>query len=181
MKKLLLSAVLVASLGAVTVANAATGGTITINGQVSSSTCNVTIGGSASPTITLPTMIDVMLPQGTSGGWTAFTMSLSGCTTIGSYTKVFPYFTGTQIDAANGYLKNATVGGSNVEVVLSNAQNTTNALTLQNGSGNQNAGSASLSAGTATFNYYAGYIAPAGAGATAGGVNTTVQYALNYQ
>ena len=32
-----------------------------------------------------------------------------------------------------------------------------------------------------SFTYYAGYVAPAGTGATVGGVTSTVQYALNYQ
>ena len=91
---------------------------------------------------------------------------------------MYPYFTGSQIDTGNGYLKNT--GTSNVEVALSNTNSLANPLTLQNGSGNQNAGTQLLSASTPTFSYYAGYVAPSG-GVVAGGVSTSVQYALNYQ
>jgi type 1 fimbria pilin len=65
-----------------------------------------------------------------------------------------------------------------VQVALSNAASTTGALTLQNASGSQNAGFQSMTANS-TFAYFAGYVAAAQA--TAGGVSTTVQYALNYQ
>lgn len=188
MNKLLLSAALAAVIGAVAfapqAANAAstTSGTITINGSVVASTCNVAVNGSASPTITLPTVVNTMLPTtGSSGGWTAVNMVLTGCTAItgSSYTSVYPYFTGSQIDSSTGYLKNATSGGSNVEVALSNGQSTTGALTLAGAANAQNAGTLGAAA-NGSFNYYAGYVATAGA-ASVGGVSTTVQYALNYQ
>jgi major type 1 subunit fimbrin (pilin) len=185
MKKLLLSAVLAASFVAIS-ANAATtsSGTITIKGQVVSSTCNVAVNGSQNPTITLPTYDTNTLLSGVSAGWTPVTMSLTGCTAVTGQTQVFPYFTGTSIDTASGYLKNATgAGNSNVEVAFSTTQSISGALQLQNGSGAQGAGTATLpTTGTnaPSFTYYAGYIA-FGANATAGAVNTNVQYALNYQ
>jgi major type 1 subunit fimbrin (pilin) len=190
MKKLLLSAVLAASFGAVAVANAATpvtSGTITITGQVISPTCTVTVNGSANPTINLTPYYDTnALTQGNAVSWTAVTMTLTNCGVTTNATKVYPYFTGANIDTSTGYLKNtiaAGSGGSNVEIALSNSQALSGALTLQNGSGSQNAGTATLpTSGTATltFNYYAAYVA-ATANATAGGVSTSVQYALNYQ
>ena len=185
MNKLLLSAALVAGLGVVALgaqtANAATAssGTITITGQVVSSTCNVLVNGSASPSIALPVLDTNTLTAGTSGGWTAVNMVLNGCGAVAGYTKVLPHFSGANIDTANGYLKNTTSGGSNVEIALSTSQGTAGALTLASTSGNQGAGSMLLSAAGATFNYYAGYVATAAA--TAGGVNTSVQYDLNYQ
>lgn len=196
MKKLLLSAVLVASLGAVAVANAAntSTGTITINGQIVSSTCNVAINDSNNPTITLPTYdTGALATAGAATGWTAFTMVLSGCTAVTGVptpgtnpTKVFPYFTGTNIDTTTGYLKNTITsgsGGSNVEIALSNGQTATagatGALALAAASGSQNV-TAQLLSGNPSFTFYAGYVAN-GAAATAGAVSTTVQYALNYQ
>ncbi len=184
MNKLLLSAALAATLGVVafapqTASAASSSGTITINGSIVASTCNVAVNGSASPTVTLPTLINTMLPVGTSGGWTAVNMVLTGCTAIGSYTAVYPYFTGAQIDSTTGYLKNATGGGSNVQVALSTSQGTAGALTLQGAAGAQGAGTQTMTANS-TFAYYAGYVANA-ANATVGGVSTTVQYALNYQ
>jgi|APAra7269096768_1048522.scaffolds.fasta_scaffold06441_2 major type 1 subunit fimbrin (pilin) len=187
MKKLLLSAVLAASFVALS-ANAATStGTITIKGQVVSSTCNVAVNGSQSPTITLPTYdTNALAAVNASAGWTPVTMALTGCTAVSNLTSntVFPYFTGSNIDTTTGYLKNATgAGNSNVQVAFSTSQSLAGALTLQSASGAQGAGSVALpTTGTAnlSFTYYAGYVA-ATAAATAGAVNTTVQYALNYQ
>jgi major type 1 subunit fimbrin (pilin) len=185
MKKLLLSAVLVASLGAVAVANAASSstGTITISGSVVASTCAVLVNGNASPTITLNPMINTMLPAGASGGWTAVTMAVTNCAAVAGWSKVYPYFSGAGIDSTNGYLLNTAASGSNVEIALSNTQAITGALTLNGASGSQGAGTMNLSgAGSnGSFTYYAGYVAPTGAGATVGGVTSTVQYALNYQ
>lgn len=182
MNKLLLSAALAATLGVVASANAATnssGGTISFTGTIVTSTCGVLVNNSVSPSIQLATVDTGSLPAGTSGGWTPVNMVLSGCTAITGYTKVIPHFTGQNIDATNGYLKNTTTGGSNVEVALSTNQSTAGALSLQAASNAQGAGSMLLSASGVTFNYYAGYVASAAA--TAGGVSTSVQYELDYQ
>ncbi|WP_243042127.1 fimbrial protein [Dyella sedimenti] len=191
MKKLLISAVIAASLGAVAVANAATpvtSGTITFTGKVIAPTCTVSVNnGPASQTVNLTPYYDTTaLTQGNAVGWTPVTLTLSNCGATANASKVYPYFTGANIDAANGYLANTVTsgnGGSNVEVVLSSDQSLGNALTLQNASGSQGAGTANLpTSGTSTlsFTYYAAYVA-AKADATAGTVNTSVQYALNYQ
>ncbi len=194
MKKLLLSAVLVATLGAVAVANAATpvsSGTITVAGKIVTSTCAVTANGSQNPTITLPTLDTNALPAGASAGWTALTFAVTGCSAVSNLTSntVSTYFSSTNVDPTTGYLKNTTTtGGSNVQVVLSNSQSAVvganNALALNAAAGLQFAQTAALpttgSSGTATFNYYVGYVAGTSA-ATAGLVNTTVQYALSYQ
>lgn len=186
MKKLLLSAVLAASFVALS-ANAATtsSGTITVTGKVVSSTCNVTFNGVQSPTITLPTYDTNTLTSGVSAGWTPVTMALTGCAAVTSpaATTVFPYFTGSNIDTVSGYLKNATgAGNSNVEIAFSTTQSLTGALSLNQGSGAQGAGTMNLTGtgSNASVTYYAGYVAY-GANATAGNVNTNVQYALNYQ
>jgi major type 1 subunit fimbrin (pilin) len=187
MKKLLLSAVLVATLGAATVANAASTstGTITVTGTVVASTCAVAVNGSQNPTVPLGNMIASMLPAGSAGGWQPVNMVISGCTAVTGYTNVIPYFSGTGVDTGNGYLKNTFgAGASNVEVALSTTQSLGGVLTLQNASGSQNAGTTPLTSqgsNTVTLSYYAGFMNSSGVAATAGGVNATVQYALNYQ
>jgi major type 1 subunit fimbrin (pilin) len=187
MKKTLLTAALLTAFGVAAVAPVraanTSSGTITFNGSLTASTCTVAVnGGSSTTTVTLPTtplVNGVLGSAGTSAGWTAVTLTLSGCTSLTGYTKVYPYFSGSGIDTTTGYLSN-TGTATNVEVALSNTNSLTNVLTLQNASGNQNAGTQLLSATTPTFSYYAGYVATTGA-ATAGGVTASVQYTLNYQ
>jgi major type 1 subunit fimbrin (pilin) len=188
MKKTLLTAALLTAFGVAAVAPQAqaansSSGTITFTGSLTASTCTVAVnGGSSTQTVTLPTtplVNGVLGTAGSSAGWTAVTLALSGCTGLTGYTKVLPYFSGTGIDATTGYLNN-TGTATNVEVALSNAQSTTNALTLQGASGAQNAGTQLLSASTPTFSYFAGYVATGGA-STAGNVSASVQYTLNYQ
>lgn len=193
MKKLLLSAALVASLGFAGFASAATptsSGTITVAGKIVTSTCTVTANGSQNPTITLPTLDTNALPAaGASAGWTALTFAVTGCSAVTGLTNntVSTYFSSVNVDSATGYLKNTTVGGSNVEVVLSNSQNAAlgagNGLALNLAAGSQNTPTVAIpgtTSGIATFNYYVGYVAGSAA-VTAGAVNTTVQYALSYQ
>lgn len=185
MNKTLLSAALIAGFGiaafAPQAASAATnsGGTITINGAVAASTCNVLVNTVASPTVTLPTTMTNALTAGATSGWTSVSMVLNGCTTIAPYTTVVPYFSGSGIDATTGYLKN-TGGAGNVEVALSTTQSLAGVLTLGGAAGSQGLTSTTLSAGGATYQLYAGYVAQAG-GATAGSVTASVIYALNYQ
>lgn len=190
MKKTILTTVLLTAFGVAALApqaRAATpvsSGTITFTGSLTASTCSVAVnGGAASQTVVLPTtpLVDGVLgTAGSSAGWTAVTLTLTGCSGLTGYTKVYPYFTGASIDATTGYLNNTSGTATNVEVALSNAQNTSGALTLQNASGAQNEGTQLLSATTPTFSYYAGYVATTAA-ATAGSVSTSVQYNLNYQ
>ncbi|MEW5306585.1 MAG: hypothetical protein WDW36_009040 [Sanguina aurantia] len=117
-----------------------------------------------------------------SAGWTAVTVTLTGCSAVAGATTVSPYFWGPNVNTTNGYLNNAATSGSSALVALSKAQSTTGALTLNGTFGAQNAGSATLpTTGTATltFPYFAGYVAPS-TGATAGAVSTTVNYYLVY-
>jgi major type 1 subunit fimbrin (pilin) len=187
MKKTLLTAALLTAFGVAAVAPQAraantSSGTITFSGQLTASTCTVAVnGGNSTQTVTLPTtplVNGVLSASGQSAGWTAVTLTLTGCTGLTGYTKVYPYFTGPGIDTTNGYLSN-TGSATNVEVALSNGSSLTNVLTLQGASGAQNAGTQLLSTPTPTFAYFAGYVATGAA--TAGQVTASVQYTLNYQ
>lgn len=191
MKKTLFTAALMAAFGVAAFAPQAfaagntSSGTITINGSVVTSTCNVTVNGtSGNGTVTLPAVDTGSLSTaGTSAGWTSFPIVLSGCGTsvtdgTTTYSSVAPYFYGTSVDATSGFLDNT--GTSNVQVALSNSPNTTSALKLNLAAKNQNVTAKTLSASNITFTFYAGYVAQT-AGATAGTVSTTVQYNLAYQ
>jgi major type 1 subunit fimbrin (pilin) len=194
MKKTLITAALLTAFGVAAVApqasRAATptntsNGTITITGDVVSSTCSVAVnGGSASPTVTLPT-VDINAFGGVASaatGWVPVSIVLTGCPASISgltHNTVVPYFYGSNVDSATGYLKNSS-GTSNVEVVLSNAQAISGALTLAGAVGSQNTTAQALSTSAITFSYYAGYISTS-ATTTAGTVNTSVQYDLVYQ
>jgi major type 1 subunit fimbrin (pilin) len=193
MKKILLTAALLTAFGVAVVApqaaSAATnssGGTITITGNVVTSTCNVAInGGSASPTITLPT-VDVNAFGGAAGvaaAWSPVNIVLTGCpASISGLTNntVVPYFFGTNVDTADNYLKNTVTGGSNVEVALSNSESLSGLLTLSGSLNNQNTTAKALSTSAITFSYYAGYVSTATT-TSAGSVSTTVQYDIAYQ
>jgi major type 1 subunit fimbrin (pilin) len=191
MKKTLLTAALLTAFGVAAItplaAKAAntSAGTITINGNVVTSTCNVAInGGSASPTVTLPTVdTNAFSASGVAAGWSPVTIVLSGCpASISGLTNntVVPYFFGTNVDTSTGYLKNTATSGSNVEVALSSSEAIGGALALNGSSGNQKTTAQALSTSAITFNYYAGYVSTAAA-TTAGSVTTTVQYDLAYQ
>ena len=161
-------------------------GTITINGQLTSATCSISVnGGGANYTVTLPTMqTSDFKAAGTAAGYTAFTIALSGCTAgSGSpaVTKVLPYFEqGPNTDLTSGYLQNvaATTPATGVEVMLSTGNTLASALKLQNAAGAQGGAYATLSTNP-SFTYYAAYVSTAEA--TAGLVNTSVQYDLSYQ
>jgi major type 1 subunit fimbrin (pilin) len=185
MNKLLLSAALAAVVGLASQAAAAADGTITINGQITSASCTISVNGQgANPTITLPTVQSSdFTASGTATGFTAVTIALSGCSAgsgTPAVTKVLPYFEqGPNTDLSSGYLK-STGTATNVEVMLSNTNATTGKLNLAAGSGAQNAGTAALISGNPSFTYYAAYISTA-ASVTPGTVATSVQYSLNYQ
>lgn len=160
----------------------ASDGTITFSGQLTAATCKVNVnGGSASGTITLPTMqTSDFGSAGKAAGFTAFTINVSDCSGTGASTKVLPYFEhGPNTDLSTGYLKNSDQNGAtNVEVMLSNSNSIASSLNLQNEAGQQNAGTPELTSGDPTFTYYASYISTGKV--TAGAVSTSVQYSLTY-
>lgn len=161
-------------------ANAADSGTITITGKVMNSTCNVTgNGGSSDFTVALPPVAATALNgAGVTAGQQKFSLNLSGCPTTPSGIKVGTQFYSSS--ANNGQLSN-TVGpgyAGNVAVQLLDSSN--NPITV----GGSATGAAvtdqtTLSGASATLAYTAQYYATGTA--TAGSVQTTVQYVINYQ
>jgi major type 1 subunit fimbrin (pilin) len=187
MKMQITAAALAACLGVFALpqpASAASGGTITINGAVTSASCSVIVNGNASPTITLPTVsASDFSAAGDAEGWTPVNFELSNCTAAPGVTKVVPYFSSTaanSVDATTGYMLNlATTGAATgVEVLMSTNASAAGKVALNQGTGNQGITPLAYSTNPA-FNLYVGYISTAST-VTAGGVQAQVQYVLSY-
>lgn len=182
MNRILLSAALIAGFGIAAFAPQsarATDGTITFAGKITSTTCaiNVNASGSASATVTLPTVdLAALASSGKVAGATPFTIGLTGCTgtNTGSVGVYFEPGANTQPD---GNLKN-TAATNNVEIQLLNG--TQGVMTLNSASGAQNGTTAAVVSGytAATLAYYAQYFATAAA--TAGIVGSSVTYSVVY-
>ena len=135
----------------------------------------------ADKNVTLPTVTDSTLGSkgataGTTGA-TDMTFTLSGCSTE---TKAVARFeNGPTIDQTTGYLANqAPAGAQNVQVRLLNASHMP--INVVTGENNDMAGNgAAIVTGAANLKYFAEYYATGKA--TAGPVNTSVQYTVDYQ
>lgn len=184
MKHTLLAAGLAVACGAIAPAALAVqggspDGTITINGLVVANTCAIAVTGGSGNTITLPTVFSTSLSaSGNTAGNTPFSISLTGCDK--NLTSVYTWWTGGNIVAGDGNLKNTltTNNATNVEVRLLNGDSSV--INMAGGQGAQNSKSATFSAQAATLNYIAQYYALAG-GTTAGQVSTSVSFTLVYQ
>jgi major type 1 subunit fimbrin (pilin) len=161
-------------------------GTISFLGTVSDSTCSingVTSGSAADVSVTLPTVpASSLAAQGAVAGTsspTDLTFALTGCT--GTATKVVAGFeNGPTVDQDTGYLTNQAGAGaaSNVQVRLLNSSMLP--IKITTGENNTLAGnSAKITDGAANLKYFAQYYATGAA--TAGTVNTSVQYTMQYQ
>jgi len=192
MNKTLLSATLVAALGAVAfipvahaaslgtgpIYNASPDGTLTVNGQVLAQSCTVdtkAAGTSDAKTVTLPDQWkSALAASGNVAGATGFTIVIAGCDS--ALSTVQTYFSGGTLDGATGNLKNLGTA-TNVDVQLLDGQNSNNPINLSSALGTQTA-TASLSSGGATLNYKAQYIATGASGA--GTVNATTSFTMIY-
>jgi major type 1 subunit fimbrin (pilin) len=163
-------------------ANAADG-TITFIGAVTDTTCSIDAKavGAADKNVTLPTVTSSTLgSKASTAGTTAatdLTFALSGCSTE---TKAVARFeNGPTIDQTTGYLANqAPAGAQNVQVRLLNASHMP--INVVTGENNDMAGNgAAIVSGAANLKYFAEYYATGKA--TAGPVNTSVQYTVGYQ
>lgn len=198
MKKTLLSAVLAAAFGFVALvphAHAADG-TITFNGQITTTTCTITGGGAATGTgnitVTLPTVSTTALSAAAkTAGDTNFSLILGGGTNCTNGKTAALWIETTQtpaLDSTTGALKNQASGGAtNVEVRMVNPANNlpidlsknvavTSGVTLIAGS---NQPAAKIASNTATLDYVGQYLAVGGA-STAGAVSTYLTYSMQY-
>ena len=183
MKKTLLSATLVAALGAlafVPAVQAATAidGTITINGQVVAATCTVAVnGGTANGTVTLkPAPTSALNAAAATYGDMPFTIGVTGCDASLNGKTVTPFWSGTNINGNNRL--NNTGTATKVDLQLLNSDDTAT-INLSGGENNQATTGVAVASGAATMTYYARYYATGAA--TPGTVSSTVNYTLIYQ
>lgn len=179
MSKSFLFAALIASFSIAALAplsaQAASTGTINFTGKVLADTCVINVNGSASNTVALPTVMTAAFGStvGTTAGATPFTISLTGCDTNTSTAQMA--FGGTNVDSTTGNLKNATSGGSNVQIQLLNSSSA-----AINTSTQANAPTIAVTSGTGSASLTAQYISTATA-TTAGLVTSSVGFTLTYQ
>lgn len=178
MSKTLLSAALIAGLGIAAFvpgsANAADG-TISFTGQIVAQTCKVT---NSAPSVTLPWVFaPSLLTVGATGGATPFAINITGCDSTVKTAQTF--FSGANIDASTGNLK-STGPGTNVQLQLLNAGDSSIIQLNQNTVAAQHSLPANVSSGNVTLNYIAQYVAPTG-NASAGAVTSSVAFTMIYQ
>ena len=177
----LIASVFIALAGSATAQ--ASDGIITINGSILDSTCQ--INGVASPTsadltVTLPQISKSALNKvGMVAGQTPFTLTLTKCPNTGqTATAYFEY--GPNVDSTTGNLKLTSAStAKNVQIQFTNDDSSPIKLGqpyLAQGV----KGSMIDSLGNATLRYVAAYVAVTGP-ATAGTVNSSITYSIEYQ
>ncbi|MEO8811172.1 MAG: type 1 fimbrial protein [Rhodanobacter sp.] len=177
MKNTLLSAALAAVIAAaafIPTAHAANTGTINFTGRVLADTCTITVNNGAS--VVLPNVSTLAFggaAGNTAGTTPAFNIALSNCDT--NTTKANMAFTvGANVDTTTGNLKNATSGGSNVQIQLLNSSNA-----VINTATNANAPVITVAAGAGQTQLTARYISTVAA-TTPGLVTSSVGFTLTY-
>lgn len=194
LKTTLLASALTVACGALALAPtafAAPTGTITINGQVLSSTCSVN-GGTSSFTVNLPDVQASAL--GTTAGTayttsaTSFSLNLTGCPVNQTAVNVGAQFYSSSNANTTyaGVLNNSLTAGSGVasgvgvELLDGSGNPVTIGTAAPTGNSNVTDQVAVSNTGTATLNYSAQYFTTASS-VGAGSLATTVQYVINYQ
>jgi major type 1 subunit fimbrin (pilin) len=175
----LLIAMIVAAGAALPTASFASDGTITFTGEITATTCQISgNGGGSSFTVALDKVSTTALPTDKAAADAKpFNIVLSQCTPASGNAAVY-FEPGATVDSVTGQLLNATGSAQNVEIGLLNSDYSK--INLGQGSQTQNVKWASIASGSATFTYYAQYVAAGGA-AKAGTVNTSTLYSIIYQ
>lgn len=181
MKKLAIAASLIAVFGTVGLAQAASTGTITFNGELTANTCDVIVDGqTANATVVLPTVSTSQLQTATrTAGDTGFVMALNNCS--GTLETASAFFqAGASVDAVTGRLLNTTGGATNVSLQLLDASSPTQAV-IKAGSQDQVTAMTykDVTGGSTTLPYIVRYYAEAAT--TAGTVVSNVVYSIQYQ
>ncbi|BAN22421.1 fimbrial protein [Caballeronia insecticola] len=152
---------------------------MTINGQLTANTCDVSGNGQGNNfTVTLPTLsAKELAAAGSTAGATAFNIALSNCTpNTGNVHAFWEYGVNT---LADGNLKN-NGGASNVEVQLLDYNAGQKVIDVSKADLAQNSQSVAISSGSASLQFAAQYISPTGS-AGPGSVTTDVTYSMVYQ
>lgn len=181
MKKLTIAASLIAVFGTVGMAQAASTGTITFNGELTANTCDVTIDGQPTDaTVILPTVsVNQLEAAGRTAGASTFSMELSNC--AGSLPTASAFFeAGVSVDSVTGRLLNLSGTAANVSLQLLDGSSPAQEV-IKVGSQDQITGTTykDISGGSATLPYIVRYFAEAPT--TAGTVVSNVVYSIQYQ
>lgn len=156
----------------------ASDGTISFTGAIVATSCVVTLnGGSASGTVTLPTIqAGALAASGNTAGPTNFTLNLTGCAAVSGKTTVNAYFeAGATVNPTTGNLINSG-GATNVALQLLVASSS---LQIIPGSPTQaQPTGVSLTGTSGALNYVVQYYATGTA--TPGTVTSSVTYSLAY-
>ncbi|WP_028222299.1 fimbrial protein [Paraburkholderia oxyphila] len=183
MRKIALSLLVAATGLAATAAHAAgpatNGGIVTINGELTSNTCDVSGNGQGNNfTVTLPTLsASELAAAGSVAGSTGFNIALTNCTPdSGSVHTFWEYGANTLSDG--NLLNNGTA--ANVEVQLVDYNSGMKVIDASKADGSQNSQAIAIASGKANLQYAAQYISPTG-NAGAGSVTTNVTYSMVYQ
>ncbi|CAI2039622.1 Type-1A pilin [Serratia fonticola] len=180
MKKILLSAIATVVLSS-GMAHAASTGTITFNGELTATTCDVVVDGQAADaTVVLPTVgTNQLQTAAKTAGDTGFVMALNNCS--GTLETASAFFeAGASVDQVTGRLKNMTGGATGVSLQLLDGSNTSRTV-IQAGNQNQVTSTkyVDISSGSASLPYAVRYYAEAPT--TAGTVVSNVVYSIQYQ
>ncbi|NBJ36916.1 type 1 fimbrial protein [Serratia fonticola] len=181
MNKLAIAVSLVAVFGAVNLAQAASSGTITFNGELTATTCDVVVDGQATDaTVVLPTIgTNQLTTAAQTAGRTGFVMALNNC--AGTLTTASTFFeAGTSVDMVTGRLKNLSGTATNVSLQLRDASSASQAVIMA-GNINQtvNTTYVDIASGSANLPYAVEYYA--NGATTAGTVVSNVVYSIQYK
>ena len=164
---------------------AASTGTITFNGELTDTTCEVDIDGQGSDaTVILPTVgVNQLTASGDTTGRTSFNMNISNCVinTKDGHSKVAAFFQpGNTVDLSTGRLKNVGGSATNVDLRLLDASNSYAPINVGNTDQVNSMTYVDINAdGTALLPYAVEYYA--NAQTTPGTVTSSVVYNLQYK
>ncbi|MFC0226146.1 fimbrial protein [Serratia aquatilis] len=181
MKKLTMIASLVAACGFAGLAQAASTGVITFNGELTANTCDVVVDGqTADALVKLPIIgINQLTAATKTAGRTGFNMALKNC--AGTLKTASAFFeAGASVDLASGRLKNMTGTATNVDLQLRDGSSAGETVIV---AGNQSQRTSTtyvnVESGTANLPYSVEYYAKGAT--TAGTVVSSVVYSIQYK
>ncbi|MBC3378699.1 type 1 fimbrial protein [Serratia fonticola] len=181
MKKLTIAASLIAVFGTVGMAQAASTGTITFNGELTANTCDVVVDGQgADATVVLPTVgTNQLQTAARTAGDTGFVMALNNCS--GTLETASAFFeAGASVDTVTGRLANLSGTATNVSLQLLDGSSPSLAVIKAGSSDQVNTMTyKDVSAGSTTLPYIVRYYAENAT--TAGTVISNVVYSIQYQ
>lgn len=185
MKKTIFAIAAIAAIGSAAFGQAhAADGTINFVGKLEAQTCTIDVNGTVTPaiaTVTLPTVsTGKLVNSGETTGQTGFIIGLKNCTGPAISAAAF-FESGSTVDLVSGNLKTATGAGAANNVQLQLVDGSTGAA-IKAGNVSQHAGTTKIAldaSGNANLPYAVQYYATGAT--TAGTVNSSVTYSINYQ